>query len=124
MWLLRRIVDSKIGWEEALLSMRIKLRRDPDVFDVRLLGLLRYGSRPAQTRQMLVDAAASDEMIERDGLRCQKYCPHAGEDLTNAIVADGVVECPRHHWKWDTTTGECIAGGSLPLRVERIEDAR
>ena len=124
MWLLRQIIDGKIGWEEALLSMRIKLRRSPDVFDVQLLGLLRYGSRPAQTRQMLVDAASSDEMIERDGLRLQKYCPHAGEDLTNAIFTDCVVECPRHHWKWDATTGECIAGGSLPLRVERVEGAR
>ncbi len=46
-WVLREIVE-RDSWEEALLSMRITLERDPDEFDVRLLGFLRYGhQRPA-----------------------------------------------------------------------------
>jgi UDP-MurNAc hydroxylase len=114
---LRAIVDGKTGWEEALLSMRVHLRRDPDVFDSRLMGLLRYGNEPAQTLHMTREMA-STETIERDGLRMQRFCPHGSEDLTYATICNGVIECPRHHWRWDVRSGECIEGGTLKLRVQ------
>jgi hypothetical protein len=34
-----------------------------------------------------------ENLIVRDGLRMQRYCPHAGEDLTYARIAGGRVEC-------------------------------
>jgi UDP-MurNAc hydroxylase len=114
---LRAILDNRTGWEEALLSMRVRLQRNPDVFDSRLIGLLRYGNEPVQTLQMAREAART-ETVERDGIRHQRFCPHAGEDLSFATICDGVIECPRHHWKWDLRTGECLEGGNLPLRVE------
>jgi UDP-MurNAc hydroxylase len=114
---LREVLEGGAGWEEALLSLRLGLRRDPDVFDSRLMGLLRYGNEPAQTLQMAREAAGG-EMIERDGLRMPRFCPHAGEDMKFATVCNGVIECPRHRWRWDATTGECISGGNLQLRVE------
>ncbi len=120
-WVLREIVERN-SWEEALLSMRITLARDPDEFDIRLLGFLRYGHQRSTIQRLVSDIKSSDETIERDGLRLQRFCPHSGEDLTHAIICDGVVECPRHHWKWDADTGVCLEGGNLPLRVERIEE--
>ncbi|MER8182951.1 MBL fold metallo-hydrolase [Kitasatospora sp. NPDC094015] len=119
---LRAVLDGATGWEEALLSMRLSLHRDPDVFDLTLLSLLRYGHQPAQTRQLIRERTRT-ETIERDGLRLQRYCPHAGEDLSHAVIADGQVECPRHHWKWDAGTGACLSGGALPLLVEPVEPA-
>ncbi len=116
---LRAILEGSTGWEEALLSMRLRLQRHPDVFDSRLMGLLRYGNEPAQTRQMAREMDSA-ETIERDGLRMQRFCPHAGEDLTYATICNGVIECPRHHWKWNAETGECIEGGCLSLRVEAV----
>lgn len=116
---LRAILEREVGWEEALLSMRVKLSRIPDVFDSRLMGLLRYGNEPIQTLQMTKEAD-QEEFIERDGLRLQRFCPHAGEDLTNAIICQGLIECPRHHWKWDAETGACIDGGNIPLRLEHL----
>ena len=121
-WVLREIVE-RDSWEEALLSMRITLTRDPDEFDVRLLGFLRYGHMRPVVQRLVSDIKSSDETIERDGLRLQRFCPHSGEDLTHAIICDGIVECPRHHWKWDAASGTCIEGGTLPLRVEPIERA-
>ena len=118
--ILRAILDEEVGWEEALLSMRLTLHRTPDVFDLTLMSLLRYGNHPAQTMQ-LVRERENTETIDRDGLRMQRFCPHAGEDLTHATVCNGVVECPRHHWKWDASTGECLDGGTIPLRVEALE---
>nr|WP_272923977.1 Rieske 2Fe-2S domain-containing protein [Streptomyces sp. SID3343] len=57
----------------------------------------------------------------------QRFCPHAGEDLAHADVTHdeieaGVLECPRHHWKWRLDTGECVAGGTVPLRVAPAGD--
>lgn len=118
---LRAVLDGVVGWEEALLSMRVRLRRNPDVFDVKLLGLLRYGNEPVQTFRMAREQRDSGETIERDGLRLQRFCPHAGEDMAHAIVRDGYVECPRHHWRWDARTGACVRGGTLPLRVEVLD---
>ncbi|GAA0681185.1 MBL fold metallo-hydrolase [Kitasatospora atroaurantiaca] len=118
---LRAVLDGRAGWEEALLSMRLSLHRDPDVFDLTMLSLLRYGHQPAQTRQLVRERAGPVETIERDGLRLQRYCPHAGEDLSHAEITGGVVECPRHHWKWDTTTGACVSGGALSLHIEPAE---
>ena len=117
---LRAILDGKLGWEEALLSLRVRLRRMPDVFDSRFMGLLRYGNEPAQTFQMTKELGRW-ETIERDGLRMQRFCPHAGEDLMNATICNGVIQCPRHHWKWDAETGKCIEGGMINLRVERVD---
>ncbi|WP_431879485.1 MBL fold metallo-hydrolase [Amycolatopsis sacchari] len=118
---LRAIVDGRTGWEEALLSMRIGLHREPDVFDLTFMGLLRYGNHPAQTMQMLRERQ-NTETIERDGLRLQRFCPHAGEDLTFAEISGGRIECPRHHWIWDARTGECVDKASLPLRVEVLDE--
>ncbi|MEU6427938.1 MBL fold metallo-hydrolase [Microbispora sp. NPDC046973] len=117
---MRAVIEERIGWEEALLSMRVGLHREPDVFDLTFMSLLRYGNQPAQTMQMLRERQ-NTETIERDGLRMQRFCPHAGEDLTYATICDGVIECPRHHWKWDAATGECVAGGALPLRVQPLD---
>lgn len=120
---LRQIIDGREGWEEALLSMRVVLKREPDIFDSRFMGLLRYGNEPVQTLQMLRESY-NTETIERDGLRMQRFCPHAGEDLTYATVCNGIIECPRHHWKWDLWTGECIDGGTIALRVEVLDPDR
>jgi UDP-MurNAc hydroxylase len=121
---LRAIVAGDVGWEEALLSMRLGLARDPDVFDLTLMSLLRYGEQPAQTMRMVHEreSAASGERIERDGFRIQRFCPHAGEDLAHADVNDGVLECPRHHWRWRLATGECVSGGTERLCVEPADD--
>jgi len=117
--ILRAVLDGRTGWEEAMLSMRLTLHREPDTFDMILSSLLRYGNHPAQTMQM-VRERENTESIERDGLRMQRFCPHAGEDLTYATICDGVVECPRHHWRWDARTGECLDGGTIPLRVQPL----
>jgi UDP-MurNAc hydroxylase len=114
------IVEGRTGWEEALLSMRIGLHRDPDVFDLTLMSLLRYGEHPAQTQQM-VRERDNPETIDRDGFRMQRFCPHAGEDLSLATLVDGVLECPRHHWKWEVETGRCVDGGAIDLRIERVD---
>ena len=118
---LRAVVDGTTGWEEALLSMRVGLHRHPDLFDLTFMSLLRYGHQPVQTMQMLRERQ-NTETIERDGLRMQRFCPHAGEDLTFADISGGVIECPRHHWVWDARSGQCVDKGTVPLRVDVLDE--
>lgn len=109
---MRSILDKKIGWEEAFGSMRIKIHREKDFYDNILFSLLNYSDSPVHTMKMML---TSDEKISREGFTFQRYCPHAGEDLTNATIVDGVIECKRHCWKWDLTTGQCVSGGSIKM---------
>lgn len=115
---LRAVLDGEATWETALLSMRARLHEGAGGFDSTLLTLLTAGHRPAQTRTLAALRDTTEE-ITRDGVVMQRWCPHAGEDLTYATLSRGEVECPRHHWRWDTATGRCTAGGDVPLRVRQ-----
>jgi nitrite reductase/ring-hydroxylating ferredoxin subunit len=44
--------------------------------------------------------------------KCQKYCPHAKADLSNAEVVDGNLICPRHYWKFSLKDGKCLNNNS------------
>ncbi len=119
--ILRLITDGAVTWETALLSQRVRLHRDPDKYDATLMELLQFGDRPAQTLA-IEQARKSTEEVNHDGYVMQRWCPHAGEDMTCASVTDGVVECPRHNWRWDASTGECVSGGDIPLRIRKADD--
>lgn len=34
-------------------------------------------------------------------------CPHANGNLSGGVVAEGVVTCPWHEWRFDLRTGVC-----------------
>ncbi len=119
---LRAVLDGRATWETALLSMRVRLHRDPDIYDNTLMGLLAFGDRPVQTLTM-AGKHDSGETIERqddltgDTYRMQRWCAHAGEAMSAATVHGGVVTCARHGWRWDARTGECLSGQGLSMRT-------
>lgn len=118
---MRALVDGHITWETAMISHRIKLARKPDVYDNTLMGLLNFGDRPIQTLTM-AQQQNSNEFTVKDGCVFQRWCPHAGEDLNYATISDGKLTCPRHEWSWDVTTGECLTGQGVPLKVMNEKD--
>jgi nitrite reductase/ring-hydroxylating ferredoxin subunit len=65
--------------------------------------------------------AENEKILVRD--ECQKYqvqryCPHAGADLTHAKIQDSKLICPRHHWAFDLRSqGKCVSGGNITLKV-------
>ena len=42
-------------------------------------------------------------------------CPHQATNIPSSAVNGKTVTCPKHHWKFDITTGECIENGTRPL---------
>ena len=118
--ILEKILSYESDWETALLSMKIKLTRKDDVYDSDLFILLRSGHKPTQTKRYVSLSKKIDdvEMINKGGYKFNKYCPHAGEDLSEVDIVDNCITCPRHHWKWDLNTGKCIRGGNINLTME------
>lgn len=121
-YIVARVLAGTYSWEDVLQSMRIKMHRDPDVYDFKLWGLLRFGQSPVITNLMARNIISNaEEKIEKEGYQLQRWCPHAGEDLTNSTISNGVVECPRHHWKWDVNTGKCVGGGNIDLCIKKLD---
>lgn len=42
-------------------------------------------------------------------------CPHQVTNIPELAVDGDVLTCPRHRWKFDLATGECIEKGDRPL---------
>ncbi len=126
---LNLILQEKINWEDFLLSLRLKISRNPDVYNGALFALLQYGRSP-----LLIQRAENFELRSKSPItinvqdknkmyKIQKFCPHLGEDLKNATIKDGILICPRHQWNFDLNScGKCIAGGNKDLSVYEITD--
>lgn len=52
------------------------------------------------------------------------HCPHQVTNIPELALAEHILTCPKHHWKFDITTGECIENGDRPLRKyeTRVKD--
>ena len=60
----------------------------------------------------------TDEFFERDGWRIERWCPHRQADLTKfGEIADGVLTCSLHHWRFDLETGRCLTSDDRHLRA-------
>ena len=66
-----------------------------------------------------------DEMFRCGEYMIQKRCPHLRADLERfGTVADGVLECKVHHWRFELSTGRCLTSDDDEhrLRAERIAE--
>jgi UDP-MurNAc hydroxylase len=121
------VLTGRIAWEDLLISFRLSLYRDPDVYNDYLVGLLKHAN--AQALQAVEEyETGRDEsariVIQSNGeeFEVARYCPHAGEDLSvGAIVRDGRLHCLAHNFAFDLTTGECVNArcSTLPTRALR-----
>jgi len=126
---LNLILNEQINWEDFLLSLRLKISRNPDVYNGALFALLQYGRSP-----LLIQRAENFELRSKSPVtinvqynnkmyKIQKFCPHLGEDLTSATIQNGILVCSRHHWNFDLDScGKCISGGNKDLSVYEITD--
>jgi len=121
------LLDGRTPWEDFFLTLRFEARRDPDLYNDHLLGLLKFADREAL---MAVEAfettPKSDERItvHSEGQRysVSRYCPHAGSDLlhTGEVLAGGILRCLAHHYDFDLRSGQCLTGTCPALKVEML----
>jgi nitrite reductase/ring-hydroxylating ferredoxin subunit/alkylhydroperoxidase/carboxymuconolactone decarboxylase family protein YurZ len=65
--------------------------------------------------------------IYRDGNALKVYdsrCPHQVTNIPHLALEGTTLTCPKHHWKFDVTSGECIDVGNRPLNEfeHKVED--
>lgn len=104
---MQAIVDGKISWEDFILSFRLGIHREPDVYNEAFVAFLQLESaseREDYLQYLVTQSARPQERIRREiegrVIEYDRYCPHNGEDLTNAEIRDGVLTCPRHFWRF------------------------
>ena len=122
---LQAVLRGQIGWEDLLLSLRLSARREPDKYNDYLIGLLKHANEPALAAVEAYETGRdTDERIRLGGYELERYCPHAGEDLTvGAVVVDGVLHCLGHNFTFDLRTGECLNARCQPLTTRQLESA-
>ncbi|GGU96957.1 iron-sulfur cluster-binding protein, RIESKE family [Actinomadura cremea] len=120
------VLSGRMAWEDLLISFRLSLYRDPDVYNDHLVGLLKHANAPAlQAVEAYETGRDWSERItvEWDGGRYDipRYCPHAGEDLAvGAIVRNGLVHCLAHNFAFDLATGVCVNARAANLTSRRV----
>lgn len=49
-------------------------------------------------------------------------CKHQGADITQGTIVNNIATCPRHGWKYDLESGECVNNcNSSKLRKHELE---
>lgn len=43
-------------------------------------------------------------------------CPHQATNIPELALSANILTCPKHKWKFDITSGECIGNGDRPLK--------
>ena len=67
--------------------------------------------------------------IYRDGEGISVYdsrCPHQVTNIPHLALEGNTLTCPKHHWVFDVSTGQCIEKGDRPLRrfQSKVESER
>lgn len=65
------------------------------------------------------DCDGRSVFVYRDGDDYRVYdsrCPHQVTNIPHLALEGTALTCPKHHWKFDVTTGECVEIGNRPLK--------
>jgi UDP-MurNAc hydroxylase len=109
-----RILNGLQTWEDFSLTFRMQLNRAPDAYQSLMHGFLILEVEDMEHLCTRFKAFENNEerfTIEAGGTlyTVNRYCPHQGADMKEAIIEDGrYLICPRHSWKFDLhNEGKC-----------------
>ena len=76
-----------------------------------------------------VDCGVRTVFVYREGDSFKVYdshCPHQVTNIPHLALEGKTLTCPKHHWKFDITTGQCIEIGKHPLKAfeTKVENGR
>jgi nitrite reductase/ring-hydroxylating ferredoxin subunit/alkylhydroperoxidase/carboxymuconolactone decarboxylase family protein YurZ len=74
-----------------------------------------------------LDCDGRSLFVYRDGDTLRVYdsrCPHQVTNIPHLALEGTRLTCPKHHWAFDVSTGECVDIGNRPLNEfkHRVED--
>jgi UDP-MurNAc hydroxylase len=131
-WQIAKVLNHELTWEEFALTFRLRLKRNPDVYDPVLHAFLVMEAEDLEGYcDLLLQLEAQEErfIVEAEGRKfsIRRYCPHQGGDLSCGWLDQGrFLTCPRHRWQFDllrggqcTTNATSIQAVCLELTAEK-----
>jgi UDP-MurNAc hydroxylase len=113
-WQVARVLDRRLTWEDFALTLRARLNREPDDYQVLIHGFLLMEAEDLGwfcKKRLEIESQQERCIVEAAGCRysVNRHCPHEGADLCHAWVEDGrYLTCPRHRWQFDLMkAGQC-----------------
>ncbi len=110
-WEVERVLDRRITWEDFSLTFRMRLSREPDVYQTLIQGFLMMESEDLNhfcARILNLEAQRERIIVEAGGCRysVNRICPHQGGDLKEGWIEDDrYLVCARHRWRYDLQNG-------------------
>lgn len=112
---MQRIKNRCLTWEDYSLSFRMKLNREPDVYQTLIQGflILEKGDLNYFCDSILELEKRNEKITVEVGgckYRVNRFCPHQGADMKYAWEENNrYIVCPRHGWKFDVENdGKCL----------------
>ena len=128
-WQVARVLDGKLTWEEFALTFRMRLNRQPDVYQTVIQGFLLMEPEDMNwfcARLLNIEETQKRVTVEAGGIRysIDRYCPHQGGDLSLGWQESGRLwTCPRHRWQFDLQKdGQCTTSNASIRAVCLEED--
>lgn len=125
---IQRIKDGFITWEDYSLTFRMKLNREPDIYQVLMQGFLVLEKEDLNffcNKIIEIENRTDRITVEIGGCkyRIDRYCPHQGTDLKYAWSEGKYIVCPRHRWEYDLeNNGNCQINSSTINAIPLEED--
>lgn len=124
-----------LGLAKIVWAAEILLEMDMPEFSPELINSL------PQWRDVMAAADVADGAVERVacGVRTvfvyragetykvyDSHCPHQVTNIPHLALEGKTLTCPKHFWKFDISTGQCIDKGKHPLKMfeTRVENGR
>jgi UDP-MurNAc hydroxylase len=110
-WEVERVLNRRLTWEDFSLTFRMRLSREPDVYQTLIQGFLIMEPEDLNhfcARLLNLEAQKERIIVEAGGCRyaVNRYCPHQGGDLSEGwIEEDRYLVCARHRWRYDLQNG-------------------
>jgi UDP-MurNAc hydroxylase len=126
-WQVAKVLARDLSWEEFSLTFRIRLMRDPDLYDPILHAYLVMETDDiSRYCQLIRDIEAEEErtVVEAGGQEysVRRYCPHQGGDLSCGWIEQGrFLTCPRHRWQFDLLRGGQCTSNATTIQARSLE---
>jgi len=124
---IKRVLDGYLTWEDYSLTFRMRLNREPDVYQVLMQGFLILEKEDMnyfcdsileienRTERIVVEVGGCKYKVDR-------YCPHQGADLTYAWKeGDKFLVCPRHRWAFNLENGGVCSENGASINAIPLE---
>ena len=123
------MANPKYRWQDIYLSLRAKVKREPDIFNT-FINIFLFSDISNIRKGFETTLNIDNEKIiiinpnNGKNYEINRYCPHNGADLKNARFDNkGHLICPRHSWLFDLDKKGVCLSSNVTINAREIENS-